>query len=266
MKKVTVRRGSRLLWPLKKAYLWLFSTLQFRKSDVLIAFFPKTGSTWVRILLYQLYLGRTEQFTFDEINKSMPEFGNENILQKWKFPYPRLIKTHQPYLPLFYGRKAMLFVRDPRDTMESYFHYVISNKNYNCTLDFKEFIRDKKFGLESYFKFYKSWSDRSSFVIKYEDLKENPVPTVQKILSYLNVERSEEVIKEALANSSISKTRDAQKQSSKAFQQRFKEGYQFARKGDSGKGELAFDEEDKELLRSMALRYDFDYYKLGGNE
>lgn len=118
--------------PLYAAHkLWLYSRsrLVFRSNDVLIALYAKTGSTWLRFMLYHYLSQRQDTATFDEVNAYMPEYGHPSLFKSWPFaPVPRLIKTHRRRNFLFGDMRTVLVVRDPRDIMVSMYHYARARK------------------------------------------------------------------------------------------------------------------------------------------
>ena len=68
---------------LQKLALYGRSRLTMDREDVLLAFYPKTGSTWVRFFLYNILTGSASQATFDEVNAAMPEYGNPTMFTPW---------------------------------------------------------------------------------------------------------------------------------------------------------------------------------------
>lgn len=248
------------VWVAKKSYLWGRSLLTLKNSDVILAFYPKTGSTWVRIFLYNL-LSNDKEFTFDKVNSIMPEFAHPTFFQEWEFENsPKLIKTHRPYRSIFQNNKVILFGREPRDTMYSYLHYANAKKEFNFSGDLNDLVYHEEMGLEYYMKFYTSWKDRASLFIKYEDMRKNPVETFSKLVAALGIDKSQKEIEEALEKSSLQRTRAAQEKSSEKFTGKFKEGFVFARKGASGEGKKEFDDNLNSLYKNLREKYSFDLY------
>jgi hypothetical protein len=247
-------------WLVKKTYLWGRSAIMLKKDDVFLAFYPKTGSTWVRIFLYNMLL-KNETFTFDDLNSVMPEFGHPSFFDKWKFNgVPKLIKTHSPFRSLFTKNRVILFGREPRDTMISFLHYANAKKEIDFSGNLHDLVFHPEIGMESYMKFYTSWNEKATLFIKYEELKRNPFETFKKLLSTLDIVCTEEEIKAALAKSSLEKTREAQEQSSEEFQKTFKDGFLFARKGQSGNGKSYFDDELNAYYKELREKYNFNLY------
>ena len=254
------------VWAVEKAYLWSRSICSLRKRDVIFSFYPKTGSTWVRIILFNLLKARSARtesdFDFDVVNSVMPEFANKSFFNAWQFQEsPRMVKTHQPFWRFFGGHKIILFIREPRDTMISYLHYANAKKEIGFSGDLLDMIIHPKMGLDAYFRFYRSWLPHAGLVIRFEDLSAEPMATIRKLVDFIGIDASDEEIAEALEASSLEKTREAQSRSSGSFKEKFKEGFVFARSGQSGEGKEVFDQNLEEILEEKRAAYAFTLYQ-----
>lgn len=254
---------NKISWFLEKSYLWGRGIASISNKDIVMAFYPKTGSTYTRIFLFNLLSGNSsdEVFTFDEVNKVMPEIGNHSFFNKWPFENcPKLIKTHRPYKSFYKKNKKILFARDPRDVMVSFLHYANAKKVFNFSGNLKDLVYHPEMGLEYYMKFYSSWISRADLIIKYEDLRKTPMESLTKVVNFIGLDYSEEEIAVALEASSLDKTRVAQKSSSDNFKGIFKKGFVFARKGESGEGQNEFDNELNDYYKELRRKYSFDLY------
>lgn len=255
--------SSRIFWVLSKTYLHGRSCLNMNKNDVVLALFPKTGSTWVRYFLYNLLCLEEKgdaEVSIDEMNEVMPEYAHPTLFKKWPFnSSPRIIKTHRSRNRLLSNRPTVLVVRDPRDVAVSFYHYAQASKNIGFDGSLKEFIRHPTRGLESFFSQFNSWRDQAELVLRYEDLKEDPVLHFTKLVNYLEIPASREHIELAVERSSMDRMREAQENSS-AFKDKFSEGFVFARSGASRQWEGLFDAEDIQYWESLKVANNFDLY------
>ena len=253
-------------WAAEKAYLWGRSIAGLRGSDRVFAFYPKTGSTWVRIVFYNLLSarehGKGAEFSFDALDASMPEFANPSFFLRWPFKSSRrIVKTHQPYNRVFRGKRTVLFAREPRDVMVSFLHYANATKAIDFEGDLGDLVHHPQLGLDAYLQFYTSWLPHAGLVVKYEELRVDPQAGFRRIAEYIGMDVSEEEIAAALEASTLERTRRAQEQSSDEFRAKFKDGFQFARKGTTGEGRAAFDENLEAYYAKRRRQFGFDLYE-----
>lgn len=236
------------VWLLRKITLWSRSYFSYNESDIILALFPKTGSTWIRFFIYNLLSLREDldaRPTLDQMNAIMPEFGNKNMFStKWPFKdVSRLVKTHRPYNVLLKNNQVVLVIRDPRDIVVSYFHYAVNKKEINFTGTIKDIIYHPEMGLNAFFKHYNSWRNKAGLVLQYEKLKENPFHEFSKLVDFCNLKVTDEIVQLAISLSDLKHMREAQKNSNK-FKEKFKDEFVFARSGASSQWVGLFDVDD----------------------
>ena len=251
-------------WALTKAYLHGRSCLNMRDDDVVLALFPKTGSTWVRYFIYNLLCLEERgdaEVSIDEMNGVMPEFAHRTLFKEWPFKNcPRIVKTHRSRNRVLSGRPTVLVVRDPRDVAVSFYHYASASKNIGFDGTLKEFIRHPQCGLNSFFKQYNSWRDQAGLVLRYEDLKAGPIGEFTRLVEFLKIPAARENIQRAVELSSMDKMRKAQERSNE-FKDKFSEGFVFARSGASEQWKGVFDEEDIHYWETLKSANRFTLYE-----
>lgn len=248
----------------KKAAIWLRSWQRLSHSDVILASFPKTGSSWVRLFLFHYIFDiNSNSVSFDDLDRKMPEFGHPSMLEYHAPRYSaRVVKTHQPYPSIFNGRKAVVVTRDPRDVMISYFHYLSARKDFRFGSTIDDLVRSDAFGVKAYCIFHRRWLANPHYLIRYEDLRSDPYEGFTGLLKYMGVEPCSSKVVRALESSSMEKTRAAQKHSSESFQRQFSAGFQFARSGTIGEGRSELHPELKDHIRIASAKYGFSLYDL----
>uniref|UniRef100_A0A0A9ABA5 Sulfotransferase n=1 Tax=Arundo donax TaxID=35708 RepID=A0A0A9ABA5_ARUDO len=112
-----------------------------RPSDIVIATLPKSGTTWIKSLLYTIvHRGEHRVDAADHpFNSVSPHecikfleyqvYTGNKIPDLDKLPDPRLFATHVPFVALpvavvTSGCKIVYVCRDPKDTMISLWHFV----------------------------------------------------------------------------------------------------------------------------------------------
>lgn len=250
-------------WLVRKLYLYFRSYLSLNKNDVVLALFPKTGSTWARYFLYNLLTIKERNgviVTIDEMNEEMPEFGHSSLFKKWPFKScSRVIKTHRPKSRLLSGHPTVLVVRDPRDVVVSFYHYANAKKELGYSGSIKEVLHHPEMGLEYFFHQYKSWRSQAGLILRYEDLRNDSFDQFKKLVSYLKIPASDEQIQLALERSDLNAMRVAQEKSVE-FKKKFSEGFVFARSGQSAQWKELFDAEDVAFWEKLKAENEFTLY------
>src|SRR5919199_2355406 len=90
-----------------------------RDSDVLLASYPRSGSTWLRFMLYEVFTGR--QSEFGRVLEVIPYLGNQAGAPPTLPEGGRVIKTHESRS--FGPARALYVVRDPRSVALSQYSY-----------------------------------------------------------------------------------------------------------------------------------------------
>lgn len=247
---------------ISKVGLNLCSLYRLKKEDALIVSYPKVGSTWIRYFLFLMYKNQfeAEQPTIDSMNFYMPEFGNKSILNPWYFDkYIKVVKTHKVRHFYFNQKKVIYIIRDPRETMVSYFHYLKGKKALKFDRNFSSLLKSKKYGLEPYIKHYKSWEKHIGLLVKYESLKSNPFKAFKAIIEFLEMEQSDELIKRGIEGANFNNMKNVQNKSPELAQQ-FQGGYQFIRSGSSNEWKELFTDQDLIFLKTVTEKYSFNLY------
>jgi len=225
---------------MRRAVRYAQGVIGLRNNDIILTSFPKSGNTWVRFFfchLISLAEWEDKVVDFSTLDSTMPELGVSNLLHPWQHrTIPRIVKTHKGCWPIFRDKKSVLVIRDPRDTMVSFYHFEMAKIVPRFRGSFAEFIRSDAFGLERWFKHYRSWIDRCTVLVKYEDLRSDDVGHFRKMLQSLGIEISDQLLGAAAERSRFGRVQKIEKQYGQTKTGHFKENYSFARSGKSGGG------------------------------
>ena len=233
-------------------------------SDVVLASFPKSGSTWVRFFICNLLAldGRLARpVDFRTVDTHMPELGVSNLFDAWPHEgIPRFVKTHLRWSPIFRRNRAVLVVRDPYDVMVSYYRYELGKQNRRFEGSFSEFIRHKKLGLHAYLAHFESWRDRHDVLVRYEQLHASDTATFRRMLSGLGVEISEAMLQEAVEASRFDRLKRVESSHGHLDARKFRDDFAFVGRGQVGYGRECFNPEDRAYVAAMIDEFDYPLY------
>ncbi|KAM8876376.1 sulfotransferase 1C2 [Synchiropus picturatus] len=197
-------------------------------SDLLIATYPKAGTTWTQeIVDLLLNNGDAEickraptpiRSPFLEINSPPPIPSGLDLLKK--MDPPRVIKTHLPFqlVPLGFWEnkcKTIYVARNAKDNLVSYYHFDCMNLTQPEPGPWEGYVQ--KFmrgdlGWGSWYDHVKGfWEEREKnniLYLFYEDMKENPRREVERIMRYLDLSLSDEVINRIVELTSFKKMKE----------------------------------------------------------
>ena len=183
--------------------------------DVFVASYPRSGNTWLRMMLFQILMGQSPLFT--DVDQVLPDVGKHEKALPVLPQNCRLIKTHESYRSE-YGR-AVYLVRDARDVALSEFAYQKALGLIPDDFDryLARFLRGTVNPFGSWQDHVNSWMRAQEdgraqiFLMRYDQLRRDPVPSLSKIMEFLGVSVTPEAIERAVADNSMEKMRDKEK-------------------------------------------------------
>jgi hypothetical protein len=251
-------------WGTKLRHRLLYR-LQFkpRPGDIYIATYPKSGTTWMQMILVQLASGGRAEF--DHILQVSPYLEEllrmERVHHLETLPSPRLIKTHLSYEELQPpgDSRIILVTRDARDTLVSCYHHAELAARFRSPFDaFMGAMLRGRGPFRDWFAYMRSWlphrRDANVLWVRYEDLREDLEGQVRRIAAFTGLPLEEARLGDILQKCGFA----YMKQHDPKFD--FRTGlYEaspggFIRQGGSGgKSPLVRDEHTAELGQKVAL-------------
>jgi hypothetical protein len=156
--------------------------------------FPKSGRTWLRVMLDDLRIGNT--YTHDgagyEDNSSIHDIDPD--------------KTRYAVGPV------LLIVRDPRDIVVSGYFQAVRRLRLKEVHSMSHFVRDERYGIEKVVQFNLQWFAAARQVprfalVSYESLHENTVRVLSAIVEFAGYERPHQFVQSVVLRRSFVKMR-----------------------------------------------------------
>lgn len=232
-----------------------------REDDIYIVTYPKSGTTLMQMIIYQLTTeGRMD---FNHIYDVSPWTDNDAFLNLTPrdLPSPRIIKSHRIQNKFDKNTKGKFIVvfRNGYDVAASQYH---QNKNYNDPkLKFDDFFNDFTTKNQNWFEHCKSWLENRNkaeiLYVNYEDLLNNFDICLQNIASFIGVEIEPSNLPRIKERCSFSFMKEHESKFGE-IKQEVKEQKvydQFIRKGEIGKGALYFSQEQKDIFEKQLKKY-----------
>ncbi|XP_075785417.1 sulfotransferase 1 family member D1-like isoform X3 [Pelodiscus sinensis] len=227
-RKLETLHGIPLFWSIVEEWAQVES-FQARPDDLLIATYPKSGTTWVSEIVDMIYNnGDAEKCKRDAIYVRVPfmelivpgitngkTLHTVGVAHLADMPSPRLVKTHLPVqlLPASFWEnncKMIYIARNAKDVVVSYYYFYQMAKMHPEPGTWDEFLEKFVAGEVAFGSWYdhvKGWwekrKDKPILYLFYEDMKEDPKREIQKVLQFLGKDLEEEVVNKILHHTSF---------------------------------------------------------------
>lgn len=234
-------------------------------ADALFVSYPKSGSTWLRFILGNIF---SEADTdWDSVRASTPPLGYRREGSPILAGNGRLVRTHEPLDPWYrpFGRQVVYLVRDGRDVAVSMlnslqtFQAKLNPQFQNASVS--EFLAHF---LEGAGHHYGRWHthvelalDAQSLrpgevlTVRYEDLLQEPVDQVARVLDFLLVTAERSQIERAVSANTLDRMR-SKEAASNSMVSRGQAPGTFVRRGSAGAWSEHFTSDDRKLFAEVA--------------
>jgi len=171
-------------------------------NDVILTTFPKSGSTWVSYLLYQIKSYCSDEF--DDIKNVVVDItpghwkpGRQAFAEKQDF-LPRTFKTHGSYRLAPKGAKYIYVGREPKDIFWSLYQFIHDLLSLEEPVPVDQFYREyfiERFGTghdignvwDHIIGWYSIFNTDKMLWLHYEDLVESTRASLEKIIKHMGV-------------------------------------------------------------------------------
>jgi hypothetical protein len=210
---------------LRRKHLARLELAKAQRASFLIIGHPKSGNTWLKVMLSRLYqlrydLPESKLINTDEFARKIPEIPRlaaTNAYYSYEGEVGKLLACGAPDNPL--RHKPVLFLaRNPIDIAVSWYHqftkrqsrakqelinHFIEHPIDRRTVQMWEFVRYSDIGLPSLIEYQNTWARNvreleRGMLARYEDLRAQPVPTLKKITQLMGENFSEDEIRAAV--------------------------------------------------------------------
>jgi hypothetical protein len=205
---------------------------QARRSDCAIVRHPKTGGTWLRVLITRLYAARyglpshrvVRTDELHSIDARVPVFLSSSGYLSWERGWGDIVTSD----PVLRQKKLVLLARHPGDIVVSW--YIQFTKRTSAfkremvlaqmkdpierdTIDRWEFIQHPEIGLPAVIDYYNYWHHKieclpDAMMVRYEDLRSDTARELDRIGRFLGADFTSEHVADAVEFASFEKLRE----------------------------------------------------------
>ena len=196
------------------------------RANFLIIGHPKSGNTWLKVMLSRLYqlrhgLPESRLINTDEFARRIPEIPRlaaTNAFYSYEGEVGKRLEDGAPDNALRH-KPVVFLARHPIDIAVSWYHQFTKRQsrakqeliNHSIphpidrrTVAFWDFVRHSDIGLPFLIDYQNTWARNvralpRGLVVRYEDLRAEPVATLGRILAHVGESFSEAEIREAVA-------------------------------------------------------------------
>ena len=210
---------------LRRKHLAELELAKAQRANFLIIGHPKSGNTWLKVMISRLYqlrydLPESKLINTDEFARKIPEIPRlaaTNAYYSYEGEVGKLLASGAADNPL--RHKPVLFLaRNPIDIAVSWYHqftkrqsrakqelinHFIEHPIDRHTVQMWDFVRHSDIGLPSLIEYQNTWARNvqdleHGMLAKYEQLRAEPVPTLHSITQLMGEDFSEEEIRAAV--------------------------------------------------------------------
>lgn len=226
-------------------------------DDLYLVSFPKSGATWMDFLMANVHLqmsGQSRNVTFFNVHNFIPDIHDSRDVKPLAMPFPgfRVMKSHSNLNP--YYKNVVYVIRDPRDVMVSYYHFMRGLGAFNGTIS--DFIHSEKYGIHAWVKHSNGWWESSPaslpfILIKFEDLQKDAAGQLIRLYEFIGYDVPMSVIEKAVELSGFDVMKTLEKKLNYGGRPVGK-NFNFMRKGKSGTSSSDLSAEDMQYIEKVA--------------
>lgn len=249
-----------------------FTPVNAMAEDIYLVSFPKSGNQWLRFLLanaIKVHYAIDREVNFFTIDDLIPNIhaATRNLRSSGPFgrpDLPRIIKSHCDYNP--YYNRVLLLVRDPRDVVISYYHFLKDRQMILANWTISQLIRHPHYGATAWAAHTQSWcsqfkSGQNIQLFLYEAFLQDTPQQLDRIMRTLGLQLTGESLETAtkLSSKAAMRISDRQHRSLPIIQMG---NTPFVRRGEATQGKTLSEADRKyidNITREVARMVGYDY-------
>jgi hypothetical protein len=179
-------------------------------QDVHLTGYPKSGNTWMQNLIVGLVYGiPLERVPLSLVDELVP--GRRRRFYR-RFATPMYFKSHQ--LPQPNMRRVIYVLRDGRDAMVSYYHYL--HALHTDAPDWLELVQNPKIFPGLWHQHIEAWLTNphgaDMLMVKYEDLKRDTIHEAERLCAFLSLTRDHAEIRRVVDDTHFDRMRQRERE------------------------------------------------------
>ena len=174
-------------------------------ADIFVCGYPRSGHTWFQNLLAGVVFSVDPEFAHDSLIQDLvPDVHYKRFYKR--YGSTAYLKSHT--LPRKEYRRVVYLLRDGRDVMVSYFHFLSALRG---RIDFLRLVQGEGLTPCYWHEHVERWTanpyQADLLVVKYEDLQESAVRELQRFCAFAGLERDEKFLGRIVQQASFTKAR-----------------------------------------------------------
>ncbi|MFZ6013449.1 MAG: sulfotransferase domain-containing protein, partial [Bacteroidota bacterium] len=226
-----------------------------RETDVYVASYPRSGTTLMQMMLYQMTTPGA--MDFDHLYEVSPWCRFSAFFKRpmANAGDPRIVKTHDPYSLFEHIQKGkfIFIVRNCLDVIPSIYQ---QTKDYIDPIANFDQLSDRN--MKNWFEYNMKWIENKNghpiLYVTYEDILINKAKVVSTISKFLNIELTDQIVDRVLQRTSF----DFMKQHEAKFGEQpehWRVYNNFIRSGRAGEGKLKFNSNQLSTFQDLSKQY-----------
>lgn len=232
-----------------------------RAVDLLLAVYPKSGSTWLSFLIASALTAR--DVDFDLVRELAPGLGRQRVAPSLLPGGGRLVMSHDRPRSFVPGERpqVLCLVRDGRDVAVSYFHHL--RRRGIDTGDFSSFVdlflagRVSPYGTwHNHVRRWQESAKRSStvLILRYEDLLTDPLTSLTEVVKVFDLPVGEDALRAAIEAAAPGAMREKESTSRRISNSTVDKSVSFVRSATAGQWRDSFDAASLARFETVAGR------------